>query len=375
MHYSDVHAFSLAEDGNGKKQLVATLESGEKIGLLQPEKLAGFTLDEGKLANILLKNNGLHIELQIDRGHRTGKQSNAGIKDVILEAATTVIQDGEDSIAAVDAKDKILEYRNITGLLKGDLTANVPQRPKDPDGIRRKNPDKHFTSPTGEDLTLPGCALMLFRNVGLAMYTDAVTVTKDGSPIPEGFLDAMITALAAKHDLAKPADADRKNSKKGSVYIVKPKMHGSDEATFTVALFEQVEEALGLPPLTLKLGIMDEEQRMSVNLKESIRAAQGRVYFINTGFLDRTGDLLHTAMRAGAMDTKSGIQSAPWKQAYEANNVQIGLSTGVSQIGKGMWAQNKNMAGLVEKKGAELTTGANTAWIPSDHGATLHAMH
>ena len=303
-----------------------------------------------------------------------GRHNRSGIKDVVLESAVTAILDLEDSVAAVDAADKVLAYRNLAGFMKGDIAAQGVE--KEPDGVRRLHPEREFTGLDGIAFSLPGRSLILIRNVGPAMYTDSVTTAR-GEPIPEAFLDAMITALAAKHDLAKTENEPR-NSRTGSAYIVKPKMHGPEEVAFAVELFAKVEQAVGLRPGTLKIGIMDEEQRMSVNLKEAVRAARDRVIFINTGFLDRTGDLLHTAMAAGPMETKSGMQQAPWFQAYEDNNTQVGLSVGLhktGQIGKGMWTQSKNMAGLVATKQAHPEAGANTAWVPSDHAATLHAMH
>lgn len=330
---------------------------------------AGYTGSEENPDSILLRNNGLYVEIVIDPESEIGKQNKVGIKDVILESAITTIQDYEDSVASVDAEDKVRVYRNWNGLMQMTLADEFEKSGKK---ITRKlNPDKKFKTPEGKELTVSGRSMMLARNAGIHLYTDAVTY--DGKPIPEGFLDIMVTALAAKHDLKL-----KNNSKTGSVYIVKPKLHGPEEVAATVELFGMVEEVLGLPANTLKIGIMDEEQRTSVNLKECVRAAKKRVIFINTGFLDRTGDLMHTAMEAGAFDTKPNMQKGTWLQAYEKNNVQVGLTTGlykVGQIGKGMWAQNRNSKGLLETKIAHPRAGADCAWVPSPTFATLHVMH
>jgi len=380
--YSDVEKFVLEDKASGK-ELTAILKDGTRVGLKDPKKFAGFKGDASSPDTILLKNNGLHIQLKVTPETAVEKtvatQNKPAICNVVLESAVTAIQDLEDATAAVDAADKALAYKNLAGLLKGDLTAGVD---KEQGGVRKLHEDLHFTKPDGTDLTLPGRALMLVRNVGIHMYTDAVTI--NGKPIPEGFLDAMITALAAKHDLAKKGI--NANSRTGSVYIVKPKQHSPAEVQLTTDLFGRVEKAVHLAPNTLKIGIMDEEQRMSVNLEEALRVAKDRAIFINTGFLDRTGSLIHTAMQAGAMETKAKIQSAPWLQAYERNNVSVGLKTHLhecGQIGKGMWAQNRNMKGMVGDlfgdgnigKRAQLLAGAYTAWVPSNHAATLHAMH
>lgn len=366
--HAEVVQYSLE---NGK--LVAQLNDGSLTELQEEDKFVGYQGEEESPDALLFKNNGLHFEVQIDRTDSIGKTDDAGVKDILMEAALTTIMDCEDSVAAVDAEDKVDVYRNWLGLMKGDLTSTFKKGSQNM--TRRLNPDRTYISPHKEKISLSGRSLMFVRNVGHLMTNSAV-LDRNGSEIYEGILDSVITSLIAKHTLLK--NGTYQNSKKSSIYIVKPKMHGSKEVAFANTLFNSIEDMLGLERHTIKIGVMDEERRTTLNLKACIKEVKDRVAFINTGFLDRTGDEIHTSMEAGAVIRKNDMKASKWLQGYEQSNVNVGLASGFqgrAQIGKGMWAMPDMMAEMLKQKVGHLKAGANTAWVPSPTAATLHALH
>ncbi|HEX5788755.1 MAG TPA: malate synthase G [Woeseiaceae bacterium] len=369
--HADVAGYRIETAGNTSR-LCIDLAEGSETTLAKPDAFVGYR-EDGARRSVLLRHHGLHVEILIDPAHPVGRASPAGVCDVVLEAAVTTIQDCEDSVAAVSAEDKVGVYRNWLGLMRGTLTATFEK-----DGRERRRclkPDRRFVAATGGELVLPGRSLMLVRNVGHLMTTPAVR-DADGEDVFEGLLDAVITTACALHDLRGPQAGA--NSRTGSIYIVKPKMHGPREAAFADRLFAAVEDLLGLERNTVKLGVMDEERRTSVNLAECIRRVRDRLVFINTGFLDRTGDEIHTSMEAGAMLPKDRIRQAPWLSAYEDRNVDVGIRCGLpgrAQIGKGMWAKPDEMRQMLDSKHAHPAAGASCAWVPSPTAATLHAMH